>query len=405
VIVAMPVQTLTERGPAETKSSTREFRVLLNALSARLGGGQTYVRNLLEFLPDEIHVEIFVLAPELLLLPTHRKNIRRIVMRAPVDNPIARAAWERIYLPKLIRQINADVLFCPGGIIGARVPESCKSVTMFRNMIPFDPVQGRRFPLGYMRARHWILKKVLLRSMKQADLVIFISEYAKWVIEQHAGGPLRRTAIIPHGVSPPFRNTENEISERPAWLPPGEYLLYVSNVDFYKAQVEVVQAYALLKQRRMTPEKLVFVGTESPEYGRKVRTEIRRLALENDVLIKGQVPIREMPAVYQHALLNIFASQCENCPNILLEALAAGRPVVVSNCQPMPEFAGDAAIYFDPRSPDQIADRLSEVLGDPCRMKELSERALERSRMYDWQTTSNRTWNAIASLSRDSKLT
>jgi len=285
------------------------------------------------------------------------------------------------------------------------MPEDCKSVTMFRNMLPFDQVQGQRYPLGYMRVRHWILKRVLLRSMKEADLVIFISDYARQVIERQAGGPLRNTAIIPHGVGPAFLGSGNGTLRRPGWLPAGEYLLYVSNVDFYKSQVEVVQAYAILKQRRESPEKLVLVGTESPEYGRKVRTEIRRLALENDVLIKGQVPYEGMPAVYQHALLNIFASQCENCPNILLEALAAGRPVVVSNCQPMPEFAGDAAIYFDPRSPDQIADRLSEVLGDPCRMKELSERALERSRMYDWQTTSNRTWNAIASLSRDSKLT
>ena len=180
--------------------------------------------------------------------------------------------------------------------------------------------------------------------------------------------------------------------------------MYVSNLDFYKSQVEVVQAYALLKQRREIREKLVLVGTESPEYGRKVRAEIRRLGLENDVLIIGQVPYRQMPAVYQHAYLSIFASQCENCPNILLEALAAGHPVIVSNCPPLPEFAGDAAVYFDPRSPEQLADKLCEVLGDPRLRKELSERALERSRMYDWQSTAMRTWRAIGSLSKDSDL-
>jgi len=396
---AMHVQDLDEKGTVAPKRS-QEFRVLLNALSARLGGGQTYVRNLLEFLPDDIRVEVFVLAPESLPLPAQRENIHRIAMRAPVGNPITRAAWERIYVPKLMRQINADVLFCPGGIIGARVPETCRSVTMFRNMLPFDSVQSRSFPLGYMRMRHWMLKKVMLGSIREADLVIFISEYAKQVIERQAGGPLKRTAVIPHGVSPAFRSSENNHLERLSWLPPGEYLLYVSNLDFYKSQVEVVQAYALLKQRRMTPEKLVLVGTESPEYGRKVRGEIRRLGLDNDVLIKGQVPYEEMPALYRHALLNIFASQCENCPNILLEALAAGRPVVVSNCPPMPEFAGDAAIYFDPTSPGQLADKLSEVLGDPCLSNELSERALKRSLMYDWQSAANRTWDTISSISK-----
>ena len=176
VTAAMPVHTVAERGPAETKSSTRELRVLLNALSARLGGGQTYVRNLLEFLPDDIHAQILVLAPESLPLPVHRENIHRIAVRAPMDNPMARAAWEKFWLPRLLRQIDADVFFCPGGIVGASVPQYCKTVTVFRNMIPFDLEQRRKYPPGYMRMRHWILKKVLLRSMKEADLVIFISE-------------------------------------------------------------------------------------------------------------------------------------------------------------------------------------------------------------------------------------
>lgn len=387
-----------------TTDRSHPTRVLVNALSARLGGGQTYLTNLFDYLPDDASLEIFVLAPDSLKIPTNRENIRRIRPNRLVENPFTRAVWERVNLPKLVRELKAEVLFCPGGIIGAQVPPGCKCVTIFRNMVPFDQAQMQKYPLGYMRARHWILKKVLLRSMKKADLVIFISEYAKQVIEQHARGPLKRIAIIPHGVSPAFRRAENENSERPAWLPPGEYLLYVSNVDFYKSQVEVVQAYAILKGRHMTLGKLLLVGTESPVYGRRLRAEIRRLGLENDVLIKGQVSYEEMPAVFQHALLNIFASECENCPNILLEALAAGRPVVVSNCPPMPEFAGDAAIYFDPKSPDQLADKLAEVLEDPWLRKELSEHALERSRMYDWHSTASRTWSAIASMTKDSEL-
>ncbi len=389
-----------DRASTQAKESPRKVGVLINALSARLGGGQTYVMNLLRFLPGEAGVEIFVLAPDSLAIPADRENVKRIPVRWPVDNPFVRAVWERLYLPKLLKGLKADVLYSPGGIIGGPLPGGCKSITMFQNMIPFDLAQSQKYPLGYMRLRHWILKRVLLKSMRESDLVIFISEYAKQVIQRHAGGPLKRTAVIPHGVSPAFRSTEHGKLQRPAWLPSGEYLLYVSNLDFYKSQVEVVHAYAILKQRCLKPEKLVLVGAESPEYGRRVRGEIRRLGLETDVLIKGQVPYEEMPAVYQHALLNIFASQCENCPNILLEALAAGRPVVVSNCPPMPEFAGDAAIYFDPKSPEQLADKLSEVLGDPRLRKELSERALARSRMYDWQSTASKTWNAIASISK-----
>jgi glycosyltransferase involved in cell wall biosynthesis len=142
----------------------------------------------------------------------------------------------------------------------------------------------------------------------------------------------------------------------------------------------------------------VLVGTESPEYGRKVRAEIGRLGLENDVLVRGQVPYMEMPGLYQHAVLNIFASQCENCPNILLEAMAAGRPVIVSNRPPMPEFAGDAALYFDPASPADLAEKLATVLDNPVYLGELAARAREQSLLYDWQSAARDTWNVLAAL-------
>ena len=374
--------------------------MLINALSARRGGGQTYLVNLLKFLPKDVAAEIFVLAPDSLEIPAERAEIKRISVRWPVENPIVRAVWERLRLPKLMRKLDANVLFCPGGIVGAHVPDGCKCVTMFRNMIPLDAIQRRRYPLGYMRMRNWILRRVMLCSMLRADLVIFLSEFAKRVVEEQSAGRLKEAVVIPHGIHPMFRTGDANPPQRPDWLPPGEYLLYASNVDFYKAQVEVVQAFALLKQRRVTTEKLVIVGPEFPPYARLVRAEIARLGLQQDVLLKGIVPYEQMPALYRHAVLNIFASECENCPNILLEALAAGRPVVVSHCPPMPEFAADAVVYFDPRSPEQLMDAMSKLLSDPILMSELAERAREGSLLYDWQRTAQETWSAIEQLSR-----
>jgi glycosyltransferase involved in cell wall biosynthesis len=372
--------------------------ILINALSARQGGGQTYVTNLLERVPQEFSLKIFVLAPATLSLPPDKKNLKRIPVDWPVEDPFARAIWESLCLPNLLKRLDADVLFCPGGIIGCRVPPGCKSATMFRNMIPFSDAQQRRYRAGYMRMRNTILKRVLLRSMQRADLVIFLSNYARTVIEERVQRKLRQTVTIPHGVSESFRNSTGSSPLPAQWMPSEGYLLYVSTLDYYKAQLEVVEAYASLKQRRATKEKLVLVGPEYREYGRKVRQQIKRLGLEKDVIIPGPVPYSVMPGIYQNALVNIFASECENCPNILMEALAAGRPVFSSNYPPMPEFAGDAAVYFDPKSPDDLADKLATILDDPGRMRDFGEKAAERARFYDWASTAQKTWRAIRQL-------
>ena len=375
-----------------TRARSRPTRVLLNGLSARLGGGQTYLTNLLAGLPDDASLEIFVLAPESLNIPTNRENIRKIRSNVLVDNPFTRAVWERIWLPKLMRECQADVLFCPGGIIGAAVPEGCKSVTMFRNMVPFDSKQRRKYPLGYMRVRNWLLVRVMARSMAKADRVICISEFARRVIEEKVPRVRGKTVVIPHGINSIFRR---DGQPRPEWLPGGEYILYVSLLDVYKAQLEVVRAFALLKTRRPTTEKLILAGPASSNYSQRVREEIARLRLENDVLLTGAVPHEVLPALYRNAVINIFASECENCPNIMLEALASGRPLLASCRPPMPEFGGDAAIYFDPSSPDELADKLLAIIDDPERLSEMSRRAKQRSLLYDWPKAAQSTWEFI----------
>src|SRR5580692_1495490 len=111
------------------------MRIVMNALSARQGGGQTYVSNLLESLPEQLDTEVFVLAPDSLPLPRGKSNLQRIPVTWLVENPYVRAVWEKLCLAPLLKRLGADVLFCPGGIVGTRVPAGCKTVTMFRNMI------------------------------------------------------------------------------------------------------------------------------------------------------------------------------------------------------------------------------------------------------------------------------
>ena len=115
------------------------------------------------------------------------------------------------------------------------------------------------------------------------------------------------------------------------------------------------------------------------------------------------MPYDTLPAVYHGAVANIFASSCENCPNILLEALAAGRPVLCSDYQPMPEFAGDAALYFDPYNPQSLATRLCEVLDDPRLSAELGRRSRERSAEFQWKQSAEATWQALSDLAGEAQ--
>ena len=373
------------------------MNVVINALSARLGGGQTYIKNLLRY-PELFKGEaLYILAPDSLKIPEHQR-IKRVPIAFPTTNPLARAVWEKLMLPVLLKKLSAKVLFCPGGLINCTPPVGCKTVTMFRNMLPFDPVQKVKYPPGLMKMKLALLEKGFLRSMQSADLVIFISEFAKKLILERVAGHLKNAVTIPHGLSEQFRTAEKQTVPRPPGLPLRDYLLYVSIFHVYKNQLEVVRAFHLLRQKRRTPEMLVLAGHNQSEYGRRVRAEIKKLGLENDVILIGHVDYDQLPGLYHHAYLNIFASECENCPNSLLEAMGAGSPLVVSRVPPMPEFGQEAPIYFDPVSPADLAATLCTVLDDPELLNAMAERSRDRAAEFSWEETIRQTWAAITKL-------
>lgn len=373
------------------------MKIVINALSARRGGSQTHLLNLLQHLDDSYGIEICIFAPDAMQFPDHSK-VERLSTSWPVTNPLIRAFWEKFVLTKLLKKLKPDIFFCPGGLLNTAPPSECKTVAMFQNMIPFDPLQRKRYRIGTERLRNWLLEKLMLRSMIRADLVIFISKFALSIIENRAGKQLRNKVIIPHGLSENFKIQDNNVPPRPGRLAENEYLLYVSTFGVYRNQMEVIREYHILKQRRETRIKLVLVGYNNSSYGIKVRNEIDRLGLQNDVILTGEIPHKSLPSVYYHSKLIIFASECENCPNILLESLGAGRPMVVSNRQPMPEFAGDAVIYYDPSLPGDLSDKIISIIDDPISMQALSKKAREQSLCYDWKKSAHLTWNAIKNL-------
>lgn len=369
------------------------MKIVINAFSARLGGGQTYLINLLQHLPPQ-PVQIMVFAPDSLVLPADPRVVR-LQTKFPTNNPLGRAVWEKLMLPIVLRRLKADVLFCPGGVVATRAPRHCSVVTMFRNMIPFDMVARKQIAPGLQRIRNWILARVMLKSMASADLVIFISNFARSVIESRTA--LRGAVTIPHGIASHFR-TQVLAPESAPTFGHHDYLLYVSRFDTYKNHGPLLLAYDQLPAALQAQYRLVLVGESNSPSGEQARAFIAERGLGARVVIAGAVKYDQLPEVYANARAILFSSSCENCPNILLEALAAGRPVLSSSVMPMPEFGGDAVLYYDPLDPDQICARMEEVLTDTALSAQLSARARERSALYDWSTAAKKTWDCILAL-------
>ena len=215
----------------------RTTTIVVDALAARQGGGQTYLRNLFEHAPEVIGQSIRVIA----VVPRVdafccSDRIEYVTPSFSPGNLAARLLWTRTRLPAFLKEVRAAVLFCPSGFVSA-FGDGWKTAVTFRNMLPFDKDERQRYPFGYMRARLAGLRYIQARSFERADLVIFLSEYARSVIDTMVGKRQGRSLVIPHGVTQPGEPPERrDIVDLPA-----KYVAYVSILDVYKAQLEVVE--------------------------------------------------------------------------------------------------------------------------------------------------------------------
>ena len=95
------------------------------------------------------------------------------------------------------------------------------------------------------------------------------------------------------------------------------------------------------------------------------------------------------------ALAMTYVSYFEGFGIPITEAFYCGTPVITSNVTSMPEVAGDAALIVDPFSPESIADAMVKMASDEDLRKTLIMKANERKKIFTWQKSEDRLWEAI----------
>jgi len=168
------------------------------------------------------------------------------------------------------------------------------------------------------------------------------------------------------------------------------FLYYPAATWPHKNHLSLLEAVRMLKESHGFDGELVLTGISKGAH-RAIMDEIRRMGVEGMVRILGYLPPDELPYVYNLARLMVFPSLFEGFGIPLVEAMASGCPVICSNVTSIPEVVGDAAVLFDPQSPEEIATAIWSVWNDDTELSLMKERGLARSRMFSWEETARKT--------------
>jgi glycosyltransferase involved in cell wall biosynthesis len=137
--------------------------------------------------------------------------------------------------------------------------------------------------------------------------------------------------------------------------------------------------------------RLVLAGSYG--YGANaIRGRIEQSPARDRIAVLGYVPAADLAAWYARASIFAFPSFDEGFGMPVLEAMAAGTPVLTSNCSALPEVAGDAALLVDPHEPDALSGALRNLAGDEGLRGELAARGLSWAGRFTWQKAIRETW-------------
>jgi len=387
-----------KRSPSYKNKS--DFHLAIDATNIRQGGGVTHLSQLLQAAKPIQHnitlVTVWTCNSTADLLPTYPWLSIRSNFWIEASLPY-RLFYQQFILPKEITKEGCDVVFSPGGTL----PKvSLPTITMSQNMLPFEPNEASRFGrFSIMRCKMYLLRHIQSASFKRANGIIFLTNYAQKTVSQTLGGTSALQALVPHGIESRFRlkpRAQRNTTEC-SYLEPFK-LLYVSILMPYKHQIEVAKAIFQLRAGGL-PIEIQFVGATWGSYGEKFKNYLNILDPKRTFLHwSGSEPFSKLHEFYKHADMFVFASSCENLPNIMIEAMASGLPIVCSDHGPMPEVLGDAGGYFDPNDSASIAVAIKKLVLNTKLRESIAEKAWVISKKYSWDDCANETFKFIATV-------
>ncbi len=298
--------------------------------------------------------------------------------------------WQRLVLPKLALRERCEIfLNTDAGSISAISPV----VTMSRDMLSYEPGEMERYGWSKPRLRLYLLKLIQNRSFRRSDGVIFLTKHAAETIQMSCG-KLSNVGLIPHGVGENFKQV-NKTAAQSRSISSSFKLLYISNADLYKHQWKVVEAVEILRKRGINLE-LTLVGGGSGKAQQLLDKQIKKSDPDSEYIFQETfVSQSELPRYLAEADIFIFASSCENMPNTLVEAMAAGLPIACSDRGPMPEVLEDGGIYFDPENVKSVVDAIHLLLKDENLRETKANRSRILAQQYTWERCARETWSFL----------
>lgn len=290
--------------------------------------------------------------------------------------------WMQLWLPRILARFHPDICHFTNGVapLSIRMPY----------VVTVHDLSLIKHPEWHPWSRRVWMRNILRPSIMRASGVLCDSRRTMEDLLAWVSVDACRLRVVPLAARVPFfltRSSRDREAIRKKYQLPRPFLLYVGNIEPRKNLLVLLEAFGNLSPHGID---LVLAGRRAWQSGPVLR-KARQSVAQGSVLMLGYVPEEDLPALYQSALAFVYPSFMEGFGLPVLEAMASGLPVIVSDIEPLKSLVGDAGWLVRPGITREWEAALAEAIGDGGRRTILASRGIERAAVFSWEQTAEET--------------
>ena len=367
------------------------MRVLLNAVAAKMGGGANYIRTLARELAEQHQHEFLFLVPgsQAAAIRDIAPHIRVIASNTTEQSFLRRLWFDQVEVPRILRRERIDVLFSTANFATFFCP--CRQLLLVRNSLYFSSLYRSKIlphKSWKIRAAEALRRWLSRRSAMASDVVMTPSQ--AMLDELRTAVDVRESVVSHYGVD------RQRFHPAPKTFAADGYVSLVFT-SLYSEHKNLGTLFRALLELEGSDQKCKLITTADPEWGKidnPIRDSDRKLAQELKrrelVDLPGVLAGSALDQLYARGDIFVYPSVVESFGHPLLEAMAAGLPIVAADVPINRELCGDAALYFSAFSANDCARQISGLVEDPDRRDELIGRGLQRVNEFRWSSHAGR---------------
>ena len=318
----------------------------------------------------------------------YEKNVTPLVINPQARHPFLYYIWFELGVKRALKNHDIDVFLSPDGYLS--LSSDVKQIPVIHDLsfvhYPKDIPFWNRNYVNYF----------FPKFAKKASKILTVSEYSKQDLVESFGESEDKIIVAHNGIGEIFHPISEEQKEetRSKFTEGNPYFLFVSALHPRKNVTNLFQGFDRFKTETKSEVKLLMVG-EKYWWNKEIKQVFDEMKHQSDVIFTGHIQSSELNSLYGAGLALTYVSYFEGFGIPLVEAMKCELPILSSELTSLPEVGGDAAIYVNPFSVEDIKNGMKRMFKDDSLRQELIDHGIERANQFSWDKTAEIVWNTI----------